>query len=77
MLIGVELVAQPGGLMDRVKYGFKVMHRNLAVVAHYCFPLLGTVWKDRQAHWPLSVGSQFGKTAGVSTNDICGAIHDF
>jgi hypothetical protein len=53
------------------------MHRNLLDAAHYCSPLLGTVLKGRQAHWPGSAGSKFGKTGGISTNDISGAIHDF
>jgi hypothetical protein len=65
--------------MNRVKYSFQMMHRNLLQggIAHYCFPLLGTVLEGRQAHWPRSAGSQFGKTGGVTTNDICGATHDF
>jgi hypothetical protein len=63
--------------VDRIEDSFEMMHRNLLDAAHYCFPLLGTVWMIGGLIGPGSAGSKFGKTGSVSTNDISAGINDF
>ena len=78
-LLGVELIAKPGGLVDRIEYAFQLLHRNTLRdgVGHCCSPLQGTVADDRQARWPKSVGSECREPGDCSTNDFYRPINDF